>query len=224
MGVSRFVADYVTHTFPHPTTMKDIELADLHDRDDDGDTPLLGAQPTEHVSGWRSIVLEVCPCSRRIPGVTSIAERTDPAAHHRQPFIHRRTLGPRVGEYTTHRASTRTHTRQRWKAMRTIGELIVIVPVIMNLKGNLEMNLSARLGTAANMGELDDPSRRRKIILGNLALLQVQATVVACVAACVAVLLSLFVPDPPPPSEGLAVRAAHPLPINTGLPKSGFVE
>ena len=28
---------------------------------------------------------------------------------------------------------------QRWKAMRTIGELIAIVPVIMNLKGNLQV-------------------------------------------------------------------------------------
>ena len=27
-----------------------------------------------------------------------IVERTDPATHHHQPFIHRRTLGPRVGE------------------------------------------------------------------------------------------------------------------------------
>ncbi|KAF8549806.1 hypothetical protein OG21DRAFT_1514796 [Imleria badia] len=119
----------------------------------------------------------------------------------------------------------------RWQAMRTIGELIMIVPVIMNLKGNLEMNLSARLATAANIGQLDDPKRRRTIILGNLALLQVQATVVACVAASVAVLLSLLVPNPPPPPPAedaatllFAVRAARPLPINTGLPKSGLVE
>lgn len=117
--------------------------------------------------------------------------------------------------------------------MRTIGEFIMIIPVIMNLKGNLEMNLSARLGTAANMGELDDPKRRRKIILGNLALLQVQATVVACVAASVAVLLASLVPNPPPTSSEdavlnntmhLAVRATHPLPINTGLPRSGLIE
>jgi solute carrier family 41 len=54
------------------------------------------------------------------------------------------------------------------------------------------MNLSARLRTAANMGELDDPKRRYnlyKIILGNLAF-QVQATMVASVAASVVVLLS----------------------------------
>ena len=40
--------------------------------------------------------------------------------------------------------------------MRRIDELIIIIPVILNLKGNLEMNLSARLGTAANTGLLDD--------------------------------------------------------------------
>lgn len=117
---------------------------------------------------------------------------------------------------------------QHWKAMRTVGELIVIIPVITNLKGNLEMNLSARLGTAANMGELDDPKQRRKIILGNMALLQVQATVVACVAALVTVLLSPFVLDASPPSSEdamlLAVRASHPLPLKTGLPKSGLIE
>lgn len=118
--------------------------------------------------------------------------------------------------------------------MRTVGELIMIVPVIMNLKGNLEMNLSARLGTAANIGELDDPKRRRKIIFGNLALLQVQATVVACVAALVAFFLAFLVPSPPPPTSPqdavlnntmhLALRASHPLPINTGLPRSGLAE
>lgn len=32
----------------------------------------------------------------------------------------------------------------------------MIIPVVLNLKGNLEMNLSARLGTAANTGLLDD--------------------------------------------------------------------
>ncbi len=43
----------------------------------------------------------------------------------------------------------------------------------------LEMNLSARLGTTANMGDLDVPSIRDALILGNLALIQVQATVIS---------------------------------------------
>lgn len=78
--------------------------------------------------------------------------------------------------------------------MREVDQLIMIIPVILNLKGNLEMNLSARLGTAANVGELDDPSVRRSMIIGNLSLLQVQATVVSFVAACVSLLLGLAVP------------------------------
>ncbi|EJF62723.1 hypothetical protein DICSQDRAFT_58022 [Dichomitus squalens LYAD-421 SS1] len=84
-----------------------------------------------------------------------------------------------------------------WKAMTRIDELIMIIPVILNLKGNLEMNLSARLGTSANMGDLDIPEKRRSIILGNLTLLQVQATVVSFSAAIVAFAMSKVVPNTP---------------------------
>lgn len=119
--------------------------------------------------------------------------------------------------------------------MRAINELIMIIPVILNLKGNLEMNLSARLGTAANMGDLDDPNARRKIIYGNLALLQVQATVVASVAACVSMILGSVVPDPPPSSPSLddvvsnstmflGTKALRPFPSKPGQPQSGLVE
>jgi solute carrier family 41 len=125
--------------------------------------------------------------------------------------------------------------------MKSIDELIMIIPVILNLKGNLEMNLSARLGTAANVGELDDAQTRRRIILGNLSLLQVQATVVSFVAACVALLLGLFVPQlmpapemsSPSNSSSATAPALHllyprrprpPLPIKEGRPKTGFAE
>lgn len=78
--------------------------------------------------------------------------------------------------------------------MREVDQLIMIIPVVLNLKGNLEMNLSARLGTAANVGELDEPKQRRAMIFGNLTLLQVQAIVVSFIAACIAIVLGLFVP------------------------------
>lgn len=70
----------------------------------------------------------------------------------------------------------------------------MIIPVVLNLNGNLEMNLSARLATAANIGEFDDPIVRRSMIIGSLALLQVQTASVSFVAACIALILGRFVP------------------------------
>jgi solute carrier family 41 len=127
--------------------------------------------------------------------------------------------------------------------MTSVNELIAIVPVILNLKGNIEMNLSARLGTASNLGHLDVPSVRNPLILGNLALLQVQAAVVSFIAACFSFLLSTIVP-------GVGEESSEPLPTNAthlfhylrspnyshsprrprptlpvaGVPKSGFNE
>ena len=96
---------------------------------------------------------------------------------------------------------------QRWTAMQEVHQLIIIIPVVQNLKGNLEMNLSARLATAANVGELDDPAVRRSMILGNLSLLQVQSTVVSFVAACIALLIGLALPRiiPGPSTAAAAV-------------------
>lgn len=68
------------------------------------------------------------------------------------------------------------------------------------------MNLSARLGTAANVGQLDEPKQRRSMILGNLALLQVQAMVVSFVAACFAIFLGLFIYRPPD-EDSIAAQA-----------------
>jgi solute carrier family 41 len=78
--------------------------------------------------------------------------------------------------------------------MKQIDQLIIIIPVILNLMGNLEMNLSARLGTAANIGQLDKPQQIRSLVLGNLSLLQLQAAVVSFVAACVSFIVGLTLP------------------------------
>jgi solute carrier family 41 len=78
--------------------------------------------------------------------------------------------------------------------MQEVDQLIMIIPVVLNLNGNLEMNLSARLATAANIGEFDDLIVRRSMIIGSLALLQVQTASVSFVAACIALILGRFVP------------------------------
>lgn len=54
------------------------------------------------------------------------------------------------------------------------------------------MNLAARFSTSANIGELDLRLTRRSLILGNLALLQVQALIVSLISGLLSFLLGLL--------------------------------
>jgi len=65
-----------------------------------------------------------------------------------------------------------------WKVYKSIPELIVLVPILLNLKGNLEMNLASRLSTESNLGHLDSYRMGREIIIGNMVVLQAQAFIV----------------------------------------------
>ncbi|OLL23277.1 Solute carrier family 41 member 1 [Neolecta irregularis DAH-3] len=71
---------------------------------------------------------------------------------------------------------------QNWQAFRKISELFILVPVLLHLKGCIEMNLAARMSTSANMGELDYQRTRKAFVSGNLMLIQVQALAVAAFA------------------------------------------
>ncbi|WAR56497.1 hypothetical protein PtB15_7B346 [Puccinia triticina] len=70
--------------------------------------------------------------------------------------------------------------------------LYILLPVLMNLKGNLEMNLAARLSTSANVGDLDSPKKRRALVVGNLTLLQVQALIVSFAASLLSFVLGVL--------------------------------
>jgi solute carrier family 41 len=71
---------------------------------------------------------------------------------------------------------------KNWRIYKAIPDLIVLVPILLNLKGNLEMNLASRLSTESNLGHLDSYRMGREIILGNMVVLQAQAFIVGSVS------------------------------------------
>jgi len=85
-----------------------------------------------------------------------------------------------------------------WRALKQQDDLFIMIPMLLNMKGNLELNLSARLSTAANTGILDDVTARKTLILGNLSLLQVQAIVMSALAAIFSFGIGEVFPAPTP--------------------------
>ncbi|KAJ1030425.1 hypothetical protein NDA16_001334 [Ustilago loliicola] len=84
----------------------------------------------------------------------------------------------------------------RWPVFQKVDKLFILIPILLNMKGNLEMNLSLRMSTSANIGELDVRRTRETLIKGNLALLQVQALIVSMFAGVLAFVLGVVTPDP----------------------------
>ncbi|SNX81532.1 uncharacterized protein MEPE_00237 [Melanopsichium pennsylvanicum] len=100
----------------------------------------------------------------------------------------------------------------RWPVFQKVDKLFILIPILLNMKGNLEMNLSLRMSTSANIGELDVRRTRETLIRGNLALLQVQALIVSMFAGVLAFVLGVVTPD--------AQMEAPVSPVPTTTPKA----
>ncbi|XP_071438883.1 solute carrier family 41 member 1-like isoform X2 [Hetaerina americana] len=76
---------------------------------------------------------------------------------------------------------------QHWSVFDEITEILILVPALLGLKGNLEMTLASRLSTQANLGNMDTPKEQWSMIVGNLTLIQCQAIVVGFLGSVVAI-------------------------------------
>ena len=78
-----------------------------------------------------------------------------------------------------------------WRAFIDIRTMFILVPSLLGLKGNLEMTMASRLSTEANMGHMDRWPKTLRMIGGDMALVQCQATVISYLAAFVAIGIDL---------------------------------
>lgn len=72
---------------------------------------------------------------------------------------------------------------QHWEVFRHIPQLFILVPALLGLKGNLDMTLASRLSTQANLGNMSSAKEIGHMVVGNIALVQVQATVAAFIVS-----------------------------------------
>lgn len=79
---------------------------------------------------------------------------------------------------------------RRWPVFVDVPEILILVPALLGLKGNLEMTLASRLATHANLGHLDGGQEMRSIIIGNLAVVQCQSIIVGLLASIVSVAMN----------------------------------
>eukprot|EP00413_Alexandrium_margalefii_P040247 CAMPEP_0204583314 /NCGR_PEP_ID=MMETSP0661-20131031/45704_1 /ASSEMBLY_ACC=CAM_ASM_000606 /TAXON_ID=109239 /ORGANISM="Alexandrium margalefi, Strain AMGDE01CS-322" /LENGTH=485 /DNA_ID=CAMNT_0051592661 /DNA_START=46 /DNA_END=1500 /DNA_ORIENTATION=- len=73
-----------------------------------------------------------------------------------------------------------------WRVFKEVPSLLILVPALLGLKGNLEMTLGARLGSHANEGQLKG-DQFGEIVKSNLMAVQCQAIIVGAVASALAI-------------------------------------
>ena len=91
---------------------------------------------------------------------------------------------------------------------RTIPQLFIVVPALLGLKGNLDMTLASRLCTQANLGNMKSRKEAIKMIFGNIAVVQIQATVASLIISMFALSVGLLLVGPIKLSHALLLTAS----------------
>lgn len=79
-----------------------------------------------------------------------------------------------------------------WPLFEEINEIIILVPALLGLKGNLEMTLASRLSTQVNIGKIHDRKTTISALFGNSMIIQLQSIIVGFLASFLAVLFQFF--------------------------------
>ncbi|KAJ2481588.1 hypothetical protein EV174_003432 [Coemansia sp. RSA 2320] len=87
---------------------------------------------------------------------------------------------------------------QNKPAFDQVPALFIMVPVLLNLKSNIELNMSTRLSTQANLGVFDRKSEAVRSMRSNMELLLLQSTVVGACVGLISSFLSLIPSSNPP--------------------------
>ncbi|CAD6196750.1 unnamed protein product [Caenorhabditis auriculariae] len=78
---------------------------------------------------------------------------------------------------------------ENYRFIVELPDAVMIIPTLLGLKGNLEMTLSSRLSTLANLHLMDTQKAKVNVAFTNMALVQTQAIVVSSVAVLPVLLL-----------------------------------
>lgn len=97
---------------------------------------------------------------------------------------------------------------EAWDVFRTIPQLFIVVPALLGLKGNLDMTLAARLCTQANLGNMKSRRESLKMIIGNIALVQIQAIAASLMISAFAMIVGIFLIGPIIASHALLLTTA----------------
>ncbi|XP_063220556.1 solute carrier family 41 member 1-like [Bacillus rossius redtenbacheri] len=97
---------------------------------------------------------------------------------------------------------------EKWEVFSDIRALFILVPALQGLKGNLDTCLASRLSTQANKGNMVSLREVKKLVIGNIALVQVQAIVAAIVVSIFALSVTAVMSGEFKPNDALLLSAA----------------